>query len=59
MKVGDTVVLLGLVQATHLNGKVARIVEKDVEDRWLVNLLDDVGKMVRTEKYIPAYIEHI
>ena len=48
MKVGDTVVLVGLVRATHLNGQVAKIVEKDEGDRWLVNLVDDLGKVVTT-----------
>ncbi len=49
MKVGDTVVLVGLVKVSHLNGKVATIVEKDEGDRWLVNLLDDAGNTVTAE----------
>ena len=49
MKVGDTVVLVGLVTTTYLNGKIAEIVEKDEEDRWLVNLTKDVVNMVIAE----------
>ncbi len=46
MKVGDTVVLVGLLKATHLNGKVAKIAEKDEGDRWLVSLVDDATNTV-------------
>jgi hypothetical protein len=54
MKVGDTVVLVGLMKATHLNGKVARITRKDEGDRWLVNLLDDSENAVTAEIVIPT-----
>jgi hypothetical protein len=49
MKVGDTVVLVGLVGTTHLNGKVATIAEEDEEDRWLVKLVHDAGNKVTAE----------
>ena len=40
---------MGLVTTTYLNGKIAEIVEKDEEDRWLVNLTKDVVNMVIAE----------
>ncbi len=42
MKVGDTVVLLGLKKAKHLNSKLATIVRKHDGDQWIVVLKDDV-----------------
>ncbi len=42
MKVGDTVVLLGLVKAKHLNGLLATILRKHDEDRWIVQL-ENIG----------------
>jgi hypothetical protein len=41
MKEGDTVVLLGLLNAGHLNGKIASVIDKDAEnDRWVVEIVD-------------------
>ena len=42
MKIGDTVVLCGLRQASQWNGHVGKIVEQD-EDRWIVQL-EENGK---------------
>ncbi len=48
MKLGVTVVLVGLEKTTHLNGKVAQIVGKDEEeDRWLVHLAKISGNTVK------------
>ena len=46
MKVGDMVVLLGLVKAKHLNGTLATIVRKHDGGRWIV-VVDDNEKTVR------------
>ncbi len=40
MKEGATVILVGLIKATHLNGKAARVVGQDERGRWLVKVLD-------------------
>jgi hypothetical protein len=42
MKVGDTVVLLGLNQAKYLNSKLATIVRKHGFDSWIVELNESV-----------------
>ena len=49
MKEGDTVVLVGLVKATHLNGKVATVAGKHEKDRWIVNLFKDAENKVATD----------
>ena len=41
MKVGDQVVLLGLVKAKNLNGLLATIIRKHEGDRWIVQLDND------------------
>jgi hypothetical protein len=38
MKVGDRVVLSGLIKTKHLNGKLASIIKKHDTDRWIVKL---------------------
>ena len=48
MKVGDTVVLSGLVKTKHLNGKLASIVKKHDGDRWIVHLDGEDDVEVRT-----------
>jgi hypothetical protein len=44
MKVGDMVVISGLLKTKHLNGKLASIVKKHEGDRWIVKLdgADDI-----------------
>ena len=41
MKVGYTVILVGLTKATHLNGKLATVAGKDEGVRWFVKVMDD------------------
>ena len=41
MKKGDHVAIVGLLKAKQLNGKVGIIVEKDDDDRWMVEVDDE------------------
>jgi hypothetical protein len=44
MKAGDNVLIVGLQRAKHLNGRAGVIVQKDDEDRWMVEV-DAEGKL--------------
>ncbi len=52
MKVGDLVVITGLLKTKHLNGKLASIVKKHEGDRWIVHLDGTDDAQVCTRFYI-------